>query len=158
MIFVNHIISHRKLGKALDLLALVGLLAFLFLMVLAENIALGDHHKFDQRIFKAPVNISAGCHDLPRLRHPVHILRIKGCDTVFREICRQPLGSCPGTRQKNHPVALFFPAGQIFHQKLEAVVVGIDASYGHAELVHDLKMPSRRLQRGEPQRMMFGKP
>ena len=68
---MDYIISHGQLGKALDRPALIALLLpFLFLLFHPEHIALGNENKFKQRIFKAPVEISVGNHDLSRKNLP----------------------------------------------------------------------------------------
>ena len=51
---MHHIIADRKLGKALDLLTLVGGLFLLFPPPsAAEHVSLGNHDELNQRIFKS---------------------------------------------------------------------------------------------------------
>ena len=40
MVFMHHIVSHGKLGKALNLLTFVGLLPFLFLVFFSKHVTL----------------------------------------------------------------------------------------------------------------------
>ena len=95
---MHHIVAHRQLGKALDLLALVGgLLAFALFLLLAEHIPFGDDRKLDLRIGKAPVQIAKGNQDLPRLHLPALIVRAEGAQIVLPQILRQTAGTGTGT-------------------------------------------------------------
>ena len=77
MVFMYHIVSDTQFAEILDpLSAVLGFLPF-FLFFLSENIRFRDHHKLDQRIFKAPLGMAEGGHDLSGGNDPVHIFGIK---------------------------------------------------------------------------------
>ena len=101
------------------------------------------------------MDVSTGRHDLSRLRHPVHIFRIKSRNAVFRQIRCQPSRPGPGTGKKDHPVAILFPSGQILYQKLKAVIIRVDTPYRHAVLVYHPEMPAGRIQSRKAKRMIF---
>ena len=127
MALMDHIVSHGQLGKAADLLALVIVLFPLLLAALvSEHVAFRNDHKFDQRIFKALMELSIGHQDLPRVHRTAGILGTEGPQIVLSQIPCQTAGPGPGRRKEHHPVALLFPAGQVLDQKLKAVLVGID--------------------------------
>ena len=95
---MHHIVAHRQLRKALDLLALVGgLLAFALFLLLAEHITFGDDRKLDLRISKAPVQIAEGNQNLARLHLPALIVRAEGAQIVLPQILRQTAGTGAGT-------------------------------------------------------------
>ena len=73
---MHHIVPHGKLGKALDLLALIrGLLPLALFLLLAEHVAFGDDRKLDLRVRKTTVQVSEGHQDLARLHLPLLIVR-----------------------------------------------------------------------------------
>jgi len=53
---------------------------------------------------------------------------------IFPQVTGQPAGSCPGRRQQNHPVAFFFPPGQIAYEHVKTVLIGVYVAYIKAEL------------------------
>ena len=111
---MHHIITDRKLGKALDLLTLVGGLFLLFPPPsAAEHVSLGNHDELNQRIFKSPVQLSIGHQDFARFHSVFALIRTECAQIVLPQIARQTARARPRTRQQYHTVFFFLPARQI---------------------------------------------
>ena len=107
MIFMDHIIPHRKLCKALDLLSAVFCLFSLFLLFSAKNIRLCNDYKFDQRIFKSPSGIAECCHDLPGSNDSVHVFSIETVKPFFPQILCKTSRPGSGRRKKKNTKTIF---------------------------------------------------
>ena len=84
MAFMNHIVSYGQFRKALNLLPLIGcLFSLLFLAHTAEHVSFGNHDKLDQRIFKPPVKIPVGNHDLSRQHLDLPFVRAEGPQIIL---------------------------------------------------------------------------
>ena len=99
MIFMHHVISYMKIGKALDMLAFIALVLLLFLLLSAENIALCDHRKRKHRILITAPDLSVQYHDLTGLQTMISVFCIKACDPFIHDIFCQSFGSGPRSRQ-----------------------------------------------------------
>ena len=76
MALMHHVVADRKFGEAADLLSLVIVLFPLLLPFFhAKHIALGDDDKFDQRVFKALMELSVSDQDLPRSHRLSRVFR-----------------------------------------------------------------------------------
>ena len=98
---MNHIISRRQLGKALDMPALVGrLLLFpLFALAVSKHVSFCDNGKFKQRILEASVEISIGNHNLSGLHLAAVLIRQVGLQAILSQIICQTAGPGSGSRQ-----------------------------------------------------------
>ena len=84
MALMHHVVADRKFGEAADLLSLVIVLFPLLLPFFhAKHIALGDDDKFDQRVFKALMELSVSDQDLPRSHRAPRILRAEGTEIIL---------------------------------------------------------------------------
>ena len=84
MTLMHHVVADGKFGEAADLLSLVIVLFPLLLPFFhAKHIALGDDDKFDQRVFKALMELSVSDQDLPRSHRAPRILRAEGTEIIL---------------------------------------------------------------------------
>ena len=95
VIFMNHIISDLQFRKVIDFSSFVLFFLFLFFLFCSENIAFGNHRKFQQRIFKTFQYSPVKGHDLPRLYFPIGVFRIKSSQIIFTEIPGQSCSTSP---------------------------------------------------------------
>ena len=78
MIFMDYIITNRKIRKACNLPSFIGPTFFSgFFLFLTKDIRLRNHGKPNEGILVSPLYISMDYHDLTRLYYPLRILTVK---------------------------------------------------------------------------------
>ena len=138
---MDHVVPHLQLIEVLDLLALVEPLGALLLFLRAEDVRLGEHHEFQQRILESFVYMAVIGHHLPGLDLPQGIFCVDGGEFLIPQVLRQALCPGAGAGQQQDTVTVSAEHLQIPHQSLEAVVVGSHVPGGHVHLPVGLEIP-----------------
>ena len=99
---MHHIITDLQVIEIIDLLPLVEFFLFLLALLRPENIALGQHHEFQPRVFKSLIHMTVIGQDLSGLYLPHGVFRVYRCQSYIlgiTQILRQALCSGTGTGQ-----------------------------------------------------------
>ena len=147
MALMHHVVTDVQIRKACNLLSLIDALALLFLLLAAENIALGDHNKLQHRILISFFYLAVTRHDLAGLYLVIVVFRIKSVQPLRHQIIRQTLRTRSRSRQQDHLISVLFVALQILYQKFKAVVVRIDRLRLDIQMCPDLQMRIFKVER-----------
>ena len=147
MALMHHVVTDVQIRKACNLLSLIDALALLFLLLAAENIALGDHNKLQHWILISFFDLAVTRHDLAGLYLVIVVFRIKSVQPLRHQIIRQTLRTRSRSRQQDHLISVLFVALQILYQKFKAVVVRIDRLRLDIQTCSDLQMRIFKVER-----------
>ena len=99
---MHHIVTDLQVVEIIDLLPLIKFFLFLPALLRPEDIALGQHHEFQPRVFESLIHMTVISQDLSGLYLPHGIFRVyrrQSCILGITQILRQALCSGTGTGQ-----------------------------------------------------------